>query len=155
MGGNTKDYQFTRTKLDEIIQAMEQFKQLGYGILLSSARRTPPTIIQELKKYQDEQTWFFLGEGENPYLCFLQQADQFMVTSDSVSMVSEVLFTGKPIYLLDLDGFNKRINQFKINLIDQGLVRLWSGIVEEYSYQAPDSKLVVAKRIKSELKKRL
>ncbi len=152
LGGNTKDYRFTDQKLRELLVMIAEFKRQGFVILLSTARRTPSAIIEELRGHADETTWFYLGEGDNPYLCFLNEADGFIVTSDSVSMVSEVLFTGKPLYLFDLEGFNKRISRFKNNLIQQGLVRLWNGEFEDYSYQAPDSKQDVAARVTEEMK---
>lgn len=151
LGGNTKDYEFTQDNLNRIVEAINRVKQEGYGVLLSTARRTPKVIVEQLKRYQDEQSWFYLGEGENPYLCFLNQADGFIATSDSVSMVSEMLFTGKPIYLMDLDGFNKRLMRFKQNLIQSNMVREWQNRFQTYSYQAPDSKQEVAALIKQKL----
>jgi hypothetical protein len=40
---------------------------------------------------------------QNPYTGYLALADQFVVTSDSVSMVAEAEFTGKPVYLFSLE----------------------------------------------------
>ncbi len=151
LGGNTKDYEFTQSKLNEVLEAISVVKQQGYGVLLSVARRTPIHIVEQLKQYEDERSWFYLGKGENPYLCFLGQADGFIATSDSVSMVSEMLFTGKPVYLMDLEGFNKRLMRFKQTLIELNMVREWHGQFETYTYQAPDAKQKVAEAIKQRL----
>jgi hypothetical protein len=45
----------------------------------------------------------------NPYLGLLGAADHIVVTGDSVSLVSESLFTGKNIYLLESDTIAKLI----------------------------------------------
>lgn len=150
LGGNTKDFRFTKANLDKILIAMDRFKQAGHGVLVSTARRTPEHITEELKRQSHRYDWGFFGEGENPYLCFLNEADSFVMTSDSVSMISETLFTGKPIYLIDLQGFNKRLNKFKTGLLEQGFVREWSDEIADYSYDAPDSKQLVAEKIKQE-----
>src|SRR4051794_41718687 len=34
------------------------------------------------------------------YLCLLQDADEIYVTADSVSMLSEAIFTGKPVGMI-------------------------------------------------------
>jgi uncharacterized protein len=41
-------------------------------------------------------------DGDNPYQAALALADKFVVTSDSVSMISEALSTGKPVSLFML-----------------------------------------------------
>src|SRR3546814_5644221 len=42
--------------------------------------------------------------GENPYFAYLGLADAILVTADSVNMVCEAASTGKPVYVIDLDG---------------------------------------------------
>lgn len=40
----------------------------------------------------------------NPYLAILGTADRFIVTSDTVSMLTETVATGKPVEIFDLDA---------------------------------------------------
>lgn len=153
LGGNTKDYRFTQDKLNELLQAMAYFKQIGYAVMVSTARRTPNEIADRLKQETDHYDWAYLGDGANPYLCLLNEASGFVMTSDSVSMVSEALFTGKPLYLVDLEGFNKRLTSFKKTLIEAGYARQWCGEFMDYSYRAPDAKVEVAKMIRNKLER--
>lgn len=149
LGGNTKDFTFTRDNLNEILDIRKTLKNKQYNILLSTARRTPEWVINELKALgENGQDWFYFGKGENPYKFFLAQADGFIMTSDSVSMVSEALFTSKPVYLIDLTGKNKRLEYFKRNLFNKGFARPWQGAFEDYSYGELDSKVAVAEKIK-------
>jgi mitochondrial fission protein ELM1 len=64
--------------------------------------------------------------SENPYLGILALADRLVVTSDSVSMISEALATGRPV-----DVFGKPQNgrhaMFLQTLIDDGLIVPFDG----------------------------
>jgi mitochondrial fission protein ELM1 len=44
----------------------------------------------------------FTPRGDNPFQAALALADQFIVTSDSISMISEALSTGKPVRIFTL-----------------------------------------------------
>lgn len=155
LGGNTKDFTFTENNLNEILNIYGMLKKDGYGVLLTTARRTPDSILQKLKQIElKENDWFYFGEGDNPYKYFLAVADGFIMTSDSVSMVSETLITGKPVYLTDLEGHNKRIELFKNNLINKGYVKTWQGQFNEYGYEPVDAKIQVAEKVKELLSKR-
>jgi hypothetical protein len=41
------------------------------------------------------------GETDNPYLAYLALADQFVVTGESMSMLTEAAYTAKPLYIFD------------------------------------------------------
>ena len=42
--------------------------------------------------------------ADNPYYAILASADLLIVTSDTVSMISEAVGTSKPVFIFDLDG---------------------------------------------------
>ena len=48
--------------------------------------------------------WFWDGSGTSPYLGMLALARHIVVTEDSVSMTSEAIATGKPVYAARLAG---------------------------------------------------
>jgi len=64
-------------------------------------------------------------EGDNPYRGILALADRLVVTSDSVSMVSEALSTTHPVEIFDL-GFSRHA-AFIQGLIEKGLARRFTG----------------------------
>lgn len=78
------------------------------------------------------------GAGENPYFAYLALADAFLVTADSVSMISEAAATGKPIHILDLDGGNAKFALFHQIMRNAGITRAFAGRIEEWSYPVPD-----------------
>ena len=76
--------------------------------------------------------------GENPYYAYLGLADAFMVTADSVSMISEAAATGKPVHVLELDGGNAKFARFHQLMREAGVTRPFSGRIETWSYPIPD-----------------
>ena len=62
-------------------------------------------------------------------------ADFILVTSDSTSMISEAATTGKPVYVLPMNGLTKRQNQLVENLKKHGSVREFKGILENWGYK--------------------
>lgn len=74
----------------------------GGSFLVSTSRRTPVDLAQRLRR--DFSAWPGLvwtgaEQGENPYMGILGWADRFVVTADSVNMVSEACATGKPVHV--------------------------------------------------------
>ena len=76
--------------------------------------------------------------GENPYFAYLALADAFLVTADSVSMISEAAATGKPVHILDLDGGNAKFARFHQTMRNAGITRPFAGRIEDWSYPVPD-----------------
>ena len=46
--------------------------------------------------------WTRGGQGENPYASLRRTADRFVVTTDSASMLTEALLSGRPVLPFDL-----------------------------------------------------
>src|SRR5947208_1911126 len=75
---------------------------------------------------------------ENPYFAYLALADAFMVTADSVSMISEAAATGNPVHILDLDGGNAKFARFHAAMQAAGITRPFTGRIESWCYPVPD-----------------
>lgn len=67
-------------------------------------------------------------------------------------MISESCTTGKPVYMIDLDGGAKRISQLHQNLIEYGALRKFEGQLETFSYKPLNDSQMVAEEIKKRLK---
>ncbi len=105
LGGNTSHGALMLTDIDALMQAIAPLTQSG-TILLTSSRRTPSALalsaIKQLKERYPNivvQSYFADQNDENPYHAWLAQADNIVVTGDSVSMISEAAYTGKPTYI--------------------------------------------------------
>jgi mitochondrial fission protein ELM1 len=140
LGGSNKAYRLTLRRLGEIADAIRNvLRQTGGSALVTPSRRTGETglrLVQDRLVGLPAQIWD--GRGDNPYFTFLALADAFLVTADSVSMISEAAATGKPIHLLDLDGGNAKFARFHQLMRQAGITRPFAGRIESWSYPVLD-----------------
>ncbi|MFT7433357.1 MAG: mitochondrial fission protein ELM1 [Alphaproteobacteria bacterium] len=129
VGGSNKRYRFNEKQAAELAMQVKSFaKDNGYSLMVTTSRRTGEKQTAILRAaFKSENTYFFDGEGENPYFGFLACADRIVVTCDSVSMVSEACSTGKTVYLHGLgddlqDKSMGKFNRFYKVLKDQGYI---------------------------------
>ncbi len=76
--------------------------------------------------------FFWDGEGDNPYLSMLANADAIIVTGDSVNMVGEAIATAAPVYVVPPPGRRGKIDAYLSALADAGAIRIWSGALEDW-----------------------
>jgi mitochondrial fission protein ELM1 len=95
------------------------------------------------------------GCGENPYFAYLALADAFMVTADSVSMISEAAATGKPVHILGLDGGNAKFSRFHASAQEAGITRPFTGRIEAWSYMIPDDTARAGRALRGLVQERL
>lgn len=77
---------------------------------------------------------------------FLACADFILVTTDSVSMISEAVATSAPVMIIPLPGKSKRISSFVQSMQNLDRVRLFKGKLENWPVQPIDDtpKIVTA-----------
>jgi mitochondrial fission protein ELM1 len=122
------------------------------GLALTCSRRTDPAAAQVLR---DALTplgaWIWDGTGDNPYFGMLALADTILVTSESVSMISEAVATTAPVMLAALPGRSRRNALFIEPLLAEGRVRLFAGRLETW----PAAPLNDTPEAAAELRRRL
>jgi hypothetical protein len=98
------------------------------SLAIVPSRRTPAAWIATLEAAfaGDSGVLVWNPEGDNPYLGVLALADRLVVTSDSVSMISEALATAHPV---DVFGAaqNARHARFLQTLMDEGRIGRFTG----------------------------
>lgn len=145
IGGNSKTHRMTSGTCTRLAG---QLKGLDAGLMVTASRRTGPENMQFLRDaLRGDNIFFWDGAGENPYFGFLALADHIIVTEDSVSMTSEALATGKPVYIAPMEGHGKRLGSFHRLLQEQGYTRPFTGKLETWSYEVPDDTGKVAEEI--------
>src|SRR5262249_28323266 len=125
LGGPTKQRPFTLDQARTLLNGLQARRRVhGGSLAVTASRRTPPEIsaLFAAAAAVDPGVWFWNGEGPNPYLGVLAHADRLVVTSDSVSMISEALATPRPVEVFDLNA-GRRHAAFLDGLIEQRLVR--------------------------------
>ena len=103
------------------------------GIALTPSRRTDPAVRRILADaLQPAGGWVWDMTGDNPYFGLLALADAIVVTTDSVSMVSEAVATAAPVLLAPLPGRSRRIRRFTEGLRADGRIRIFAGRLETW-----------------------
>jgi len=147
IGGDSKAHQLT---LPIMTQFIKQLKGLKASPMITTSRRTGAkneSLLQRAFKGSDAFIWD--GKGDNPYFAMLALADYIIVTNDSTSMLSEAASTGKPVYMLPLEGGGRRINAMQDNLIAHGAVRVFDGTLEQWTYEPLNDAQLAADAITS------
>ena len=88
----------TAARLLEQAQAMTE--DSGGSLLISTSKRTPAAAIAALSAPLRVPGRFYAwrpDDPDNPYLAYLGLGDRFIVTGESVSMLTEACATGRPV----------------------------------------------------------
>lgn len=123
IGGDSKNTKFTKDSAINLVKkSCEIAKNMNAKLLILNSRRTSDEVTKAIKSTLNGDFKFFnwkeIKNGENPYLAIVGFSDFFIVTGDSVSMISEVCSTGKPTYIFD----EKNISSFKHKKFHQDLI---------------------------------
>jgi mitochondrial fission protein ELM1 len=140
IGGTNKAYRLTLRRMGEIADAVaEALRNQGGSALVTPSRRTGAAGIALLRdRLKGLPAVIWDGSGENPYFAFLALAVAFLVTVDSVSMISEAAATGRPVHIFDLSGGNAKFARFHAAMRAAGVTRPFTGRIESWSYPIPD-----------------
>jgi mitochondrial fission protein ELM1 len=139
IGGNNKVYRLTPERMDALATQLATLcRRDGAALLVTPSRRTGAEgerILRDRLAGLPATIWD--GSGENPYFAYLGLADAVLVTEDSVSMVTEASATGKPIYILGLEGGSTKFRRFHKVMADAGITRPFRGVLENWQYEPP------------------
>jgi mitochondrial fission protein ELM1 len=138
IGGSNGRYRLRPARMAQLAAQLGALAAEGAGLLITPSRRTDPRawrVLGEQLVHKNAVLWD--GSGDNPYLAFLGLADYLLVTRDSVSMTSEALATGRPVYVIDLEGRSRRIERFHASMERAGYTRRFAGRLEHWSYDPP------------------
>lgn len=146
IGGNSKHHTLTRQKTEILIEQLRQLAETGYGLMVTASRRTGQENATMLKKHlQHANIYYWDGQGRNPYLGLLAWAQAIVVTEDSVSMTSEAVATGKPVYTIGLDCKSARFDQFHHLLQEHGHTKPFDGHLDPlYTPPLPPQEIAIA-----------
>ncbi|KAK6231873.1 hypothetical protein SCA6_001946 [Theobroma cacao] len=139
IGGPTRSCQYG-VDLAKQLTAMLQNVLWSCGSLrISFSRRTPEKVSKILLKElsANPKVYIWVGEGPNPHMGHLAWADAFVITADSVSMLSEACTTGKPVYVVGAERCTWKFADFQKSLQERGVVRPFTGkedISESWGY---------------------
>lgn len=149
IGGNSRTHQITREVVRRLTQQLQGLLDKGHGVMITASRRTPIEMQQKMRaQLSHPNLYFWDGNGENPYQGMLAWADAFLVTEDSVSMPSEAISTGKPVYMIKMEGGSDRFNRFYRYLFENNYARPFEGVIEHWTYLPPNDLEQAAHKVK-------
>ncbi len=106
------------------------------SLLLTYSRRTPEAAKAVMTaRLSALPGWIWDGAGDNPLFAMLDGADHILVTEDSANMAAEAASTGKPVFILPMDGEALKFRLFHEDLERQGAARPFGGAFHGWEYQ--------------------
>ena len=137
IGGRSKAFDLSPERASAIAQEIQlPLEQEGGSLLMTFSRRTPPqarALLTARLKHLPGFIWD--GEGDNPYFAFLAGADYVLVTEDSANMATEAASTGKPVFVLKMDGQSLKFRLFHEELESHGAARPFGGAFHSWGYE--------------------
>lgn len=158
LGGSSNKTKFEKNSAKNLAQNLSKItNNMNAKLVILSSRRSSKEIKDSLKKNLNCDFKFFDWEDlkdQNPYLAVIGYSDFFVITGDSVSMISECCQMKKGVYIFDeKDISSAKHRKFHQNLYDENYARKLTydlDILENFS----SNKLNEAKRIASIINKR-
>lgn len=136
IGGTNSVYSLTEETATQIAAQLGAVADSGAGLMVTPSRRTGERQTRILKDaLKDRPAVVWDGTGANPYFGFLGLADAVIVTCDSVNMVGEAAFTGKPVLVIELEGGSPKFRRFIDAMYESGAARPFRGTLESWEYE--------------------
>ncbi|MES1991712.1 MAG: mitochondrial fission ELM1 family protein [Pseudomonadota bacterium] len=157
IGGKNAIYDFDEAAAAKLAhQLAALIDKEGVSLMVTPSRRTgerQTKIIKDALAGKPALVWD--GSGDNPYFGFLGQADAVIVTSDSVNMVGEAAFTGKPVYVVELTNrtgsHSVKFRRFLDAIYQKGAARPFVGPLESWEYAPLNATHDIAEAIATRL----
>lgn len=149
IGGDSRTHKLTKDITDKLTY---QLQNLDAGLMVTTSRRTGEENTKTLRTgLKGANSYFWDGESSNPYFGMLAWADHIIVTSDSVSMLSDACSTGKPVHIIELEGSSPRFDRLYAHLKEIGAIRQFDGNLADWSYEPLKDADFIANKILGKL----
>jgi hypothetical protein len=107
VGGRTKPYRLDETVARRLaLDLGDLLARDGGSLYIVTSRRTDPQVAGALARHLPAAArlfdWQTAARADNPYLGLLGCADRFVVTADSISMMTDVASLGRPLAIYPL-----------------------------------------------------
>ena len=113
------------------------------------SRRTSVITKKIISKRKKIDHFCYDYQDKDPYWFLINNSTHFIVTQDSVSMISDAAFTGRPVYVAKIKNIKKKLKKFVDNLEKKGVIKYFDGEILSWKYE----KINESKRIAKVLEK--
>ncbi|XP_073004429.1 mitochondrial fission protein ELM1 [Typha latifolia] len=159
IGGPTRNCRYGADLAKQLVSALHNVLTSCGSVRISFSRRTPKKISDIVSKELGGHPKIYIWDGEdpNPHMGHLAWADAFIVTADSISMLSESCSTGKPVYVIGAEHCKWKFLAFHKTLRERGVVRPFTGLEDisnSWSYPPLNDAVEAAVRVREVLAER-
>ncbi|ESW04455.1 hypothetical protein PHAVU_011G095900 [Phaseolus vulgaris] len=139
IGGPTRNCRYGVDLAKQLAASLLSVLASCGSVRILFSERTPQKVSNIIVKELGNNPKVCICDGQGPdlHMGHLAWADTFVVTADSVSMISEACSTGKPVYVMGVERCRWKFNEFHKSLREMGVVRPFTGsedISESWSY---------------------
>ena len=129
VGGPNRIYGFDRDRFRQVLDSI--FAGFpGSRIVVTTSRRTPAAIEEEIDRYPFEEKFLYSRNPVNPIPDFLSFCEHVLITADSTSMISEAVTFGRArveIIPLEMRGDSGKYGRMIGKLVELGCVHRFDG----------------------------
>lgn len=128
VGGTSPHNTFTEADAERLGKALAAFQQRhGGSLIVTPSRRTGAVQTAALQRaLMGTSHWLWTEQTANPYHALLALSDAVLVTSDSISMLTEATTSGKPLYYYDMGIRKPRLVDFLSQLRTRGYYKVFN-----------------------------
>jgi mitochondrial fission protein ELM1 len=116
VGGATKPYRLDPATASDLLRTARAYAGAG-TVYVSTSRRTSPAVVETLRRELPDNGRLYEVDSSapNPYLALLGSGDLFVITGDSMSMLTETARLGRrvAIYSLPFDLRWRWVSRFR------------------------------------------
>ena len=136
VGGKSKAHDLPRARAAELADRIARsVNAAGGSVMVSFTRRTPAPareIMTAMLSALPGVIWD--GAGENPYFAYLAAADAILVTADSTNLATDAAATGRPLFVLPMQGHSAKLERFHAELVRRGIAAPFTGELTSAPY---------------------
>ncbi len=149
IGGSNGVFRLGPIEMLDLAQKLRALhEETGVGFLITPSRRTGEDCLALLQAaLHNCPACIWDGQGDNPYYAMLARADGFIVTGDSVNMLSEAASTGKPVQVYALPGGSDKFSAFHAAMQAGHYTKPFNGVLEHWAYAPLDDMGRVAQKV--------
>ena len=146
VGGDGRSSKILISEINDLVDKINLIGNM-YKVVYCFSRRTSEITKKIISKRKKVDHYSYDYKDKNPYWYLINKSSHFIVTEDSVSMISDAVFTGKPVYVARINNIKDKIKDFVKNLEEKGVVKFFDGEIRSWEYE----KINESKRIANQL----
>ena len=153
LGGVAKDFRFDQNSGVQLGKKIRKIlHKQNVKLRISPSRRTPESVVSAfISALGDTRHDLWDHSGHNPYADMIAQAEAVIVTEDSISMQSDVVHAGKPLYIAELKTKflrkGRKHRRYRDDLIARGYARILDAECAPFATPECDATRELAQKI--------